>query len=63
MSLHEYQSSLELFHKDTPFYVLIMAAMLKADSKNEMKLRAMWPHVWEELQKRYHAPGGLLPED
>jgi hypothetical protein len=58
MSVHEYDLSKEL--ADYPFYALIMAAMRKADSHNEGKLRAAWPEVWDELYKRYHAPGGML---
>lgn len=58
MSYHEYQASKELDR--APFYALIMAAMRGADSFNEIKLRAAWPEVWDELYARYHAPGGVL---
>jgi len=63
MSWHDYRKSLELAANDVPFYALIMAAMRGADSDNESLLRAAWPEVWEELLRRYHAPGGVLPED
>lgn len=46
-----------------PFYALIMAAMRQADTANAERLRHMFPVVWDELQARYHAPGGLLPGD
>ena len=63
MSRHEYEQSRQLERDDVPFYTLIMAAMRRADDVNLPKLRSSWPHVWEELQARYHAPGGLLPND
>jgi len=28
-----------------------------------VKFKLMWPEVWEEMYRRYHAPGGILPED
>lgn len=61
--LYDYRLSQKLADQDLPFYALIMAAMRKADTENAAKLRAMWPEVWEELEQRYHAPGGMLPED
>ena len=60
MSLHGYLYSLELSKDDPPFYALIMAAMRKADTINTAKLKATWPDVYEELEKRYWAPGGLI---
>ena len=46
-----------------PFYALIMAAMRGADTANLAKLRAAFPEVWAELQARYHAPGGKIPDE
>ena len=63
MSLYGYRESLELAKNDVGFYALIMAAMRKADTDNVEKLKRAWPEVWEELKARYHAPGGMLPED
>jgi len=40
-----------------------MSAMRQADTYNLTKLQAMWPEIWEELDARYNAPGGLLPEE
>jgi hypothetical protein len=48
---------------DPPFYSLIMAAMQKADTENICKLRTAFPEVWAELEKRYNAPMGVIPED
>jgi hypothetical protein len=59
MSLHGYRVALELHAHDKPFYALIMAAMLKADTQNTAKLRHAFPDTWEELQERYNSPGGL----
>jgi hypothetical protein len=63
MSLHEYRESVDLGRRDASFYSLIMAAMRKADDNNLPKLKAAWPEVWEELQARYNAPGGVLECD
>lgn len=61
MSLHEYRESLKLDeHPRPPFYSLIMQAMRQADTPNEIMLRQCWPDVWDDLEARYHAPGGLL---
>jgi len=59
VSLHEWQVSQTV--RRAPFHALIMAALLNADSTNAAKLRAAWPEVCDEAQRRYDAPGGLLP--
>lgn len=65
MSYSDYKLSqkLELEIDDDNYYALIMTAMRKADDTNRAKLQKMWPEVWEELQARYWAPGGLLREE
>ena len=63
MSYHEYQVSTELAIADPPFYALIMAAMRKADTWNAALLRSAFPQVWDEVEARYNAPGGLLEGD
>jgi hypothetical protein len=63
VSYREYQASRMIAGQDYPFYALIMAAMRQADTGNMAKLRAAWPEVAAELQKRYNAPGGLLPDE
>jgi hypothetical protein len=63
MSLHDYQVSKQLAALDAPFYALIMAAMRQADTHNQVRLRNQWPQVWDELQARYNAPGGLLVDE
>jgi len=63
MSRHEYQLSKQLAGQDYPFYTLIMTAMRQADTDNMVKLRAAWPDVAAELQARYDAPAGLLPDE
>lgn len=63
MSLHGYHVSKKLAAGDPPFYSLIMAAMRKADTANLTKLQRAFPDVWIELQRRYDAPLGALPED
>ena len=63
IGLHSYHKALRLHRKDEPFYALIMAAMLKADSDNIAKLREAWPHVYEELNRRRVRRLGVLSED
>lgn len=63
MSLHGYHVSRKLVVDDPPFYALIMAAMVKADTDNLVKLRAAWPAVWIELQERYNTRLGVVPAD
>lgn len=48
---------------DYSYYALIMAAMRMADTDNTAKLEQVFPQVADELRRRYHAPGGLLPGD
>lgn len=61
MSLYDYKKGLEIAIEDYPFYALIQAAMRQADTINLEKLQNAWPRVWNEIQLRYHAPGGILP--
>jgi hypothetical protein len=61
--LHSYLVALRISKDDPPFYSLIAAAMLKADTHNTAKLRMAWPELWAEVQRRYNARGGELPED
>lgn len=60
MSLFDYRESRELAAADPSFAALIMAAYRKADTYNEVKIRAAWPEIVGELQARYDAKGGLL---
>jgi hypothetical protein len=39
---------------------LIMAAMRQADSNNYQKLSRAFPQTLDELERRYHSPGGFL---
>ena len=59
VSLHEYQIAIELERQDPPFYSLIMAAMLRADTDNFELLRRAFPEVEAELDIRYNSPGGV----
>ena len=63
MSYADYQFSKTITMEDYPFYSLIMAAMRQADTDNLDKLKRAWPAVWDELNGRYNAPGGLLPDE
>jgi hypothetical protein len=59
----EYRAASALKRDDLPFYALIAAAMWRADSFNAATLRASFPQVWDDLQARYLAPGGVLDSD
>ena len=60
MSLYDYHESMDV---KGGYYGIIMAAMRKADSTNLELLKMIYPHIWDELQKRYNAPGGRLESD
>lgn len=63
MSWYEYGLARDLADSGVPVDALIMAAMLRADTTNLARLRAAFPLLGNELQARYHAPGGHLPTD
>jgi hypothetical protein len=63
MSRFEYQQSRRIAAEGYGFYALIMAAMRQADTDNAITLKTAFPAVWEELQARYNAPGGFLPDE
>ncbi len=63
MSHYDYEKSKEISAKDPPFASLIMAAIRKADTNNTVKLGNTFPEIFSELQERYWAPSGLLPEE
>lgn len=63
MSLFDYQVSREIAAGGASFYGVLMAAMRMADTQNAGKLRLLFPEVWDELQVRYNAPGGMLEGD
>lgn len=63
MSQYDYEASRQIAAQDFPFYALIMAAMRKADTPNSRALRQAFPDTWAELDARYNAPGGKLPEE
>ena len=63
MSHYDYMASRGLVAQGYPFYALIMASMRQADSNNASALRMAFPEVWDELQARYNAPGGIVVTD
>ena len=62
MSLYDYQES-QKASAEYDFYALLMAAMRNADTINAEKLKALFPEEYAELNQRYNAPGGLLPNE
>lgn len=63
MSHYDYTFSQSDALMSGPFYGIIMAAMRRADTDNLELLQRAFPETWEELQQRYHAPGGYLPNE
>jgi hypothetical protein len=64
MSHHDYEVSRQVPLLDgVSFYGALMGVMRMADSDNLVLLQDGWPHVWDELQARYNAPGGWLDSD
>lgn len=60
LGLHAYKVSEEIDQHDYPFYAMVASLMKRADTMNAQLLKAAWPEVWTELEKRYNAPGGVL---
>lgn len=63
MSRIDYEIAKTLRTADTPFYALVMAAILKSDPHNRALLRAVFRDVHDELTAREKTPGGHLPGD
>jgi len=61
VTLHDYLTSRRISELDPSITALIMAALRKADTANEAKLRAAWPDLCAEAKYRYWSGGGLLP--
>lgn len=63
MNYHDFLVARDLERQDLPFYALVQAAMRRASNGNLEKLQLVFPEVWQDLQARYQAAGGLLPEE
>jgi len=63
MTFYDYQKSKEIEAEAYPFYAIIMAAMRQADSTNLAELKRAFPDIFDELQERYNAPGGVIEGD
>ena len=63
MSLFDYYEAVKLTQDDPPFYALIMAAMMRADSDNSVLLAEAFPEIFAEVTLRYNSAGGHLPDD
>lgn len=63
MSLHEYRRAIELKRADEPFYALVMAAIMRADSDNVARFAEAFPETYYETLLRYNSPGGELGRD
>lgn len=61
MSRHEYLYSLRILRYDPSFYSIIMAALYQANPKDRFKLQRAFPVIFEEFNKRFNNPLGLLP--
>ena len=53
MSLYDYQKSKEIAAKETSFVSLIMAAAWNTNTLNYGKLKATFPEIIEEFEKKY----------
>lgn len=63
LNLIDYELSKRLSLMDLPFNALIAAAARKADTENTLRLKSVFPDLMHDLQRRYNAPAGMLPED
>jgi hypothetical protein len=56
-------TAIMLDYPDADFEAWMFTAIRQADTKNTDIFRRCWPELWDEGYRRYHAPGGALPED
>ena len=65
MSLYDYKVGQHVVteYGDDEFYGLVQALMRLADTDNLQRLKIDWPDVWDDLQRRYNAPDGILPDE
>lgn len=62
VGLIDFHAGVKLAHTDPPFYGLLTALLMRADSLNAARLRAAFPDDCAEIQARYDAPGGALTD-
>ena len=66
MTYYEYEVGKKLEKMELPFYGIIQGAMRRAAAESDENLemsKGCFPEVWNDLKKRYNAPGGKLEED
>jgi hypothetical protein len=64
VSLYQYKQAEEIQRAfDPSVETLVMAAVLKADPINLMKIERCWPGLVEEWRYRFQSGGGLLPHE
>jgi len=66
MSYYDYEVGIKLEMMELPFYGIIQGAMRRAaaeSDKNLDMLKRCFPEVWDDLLRRYNAPGGKLEEE
>lgn len=56
LSSYDYSKALELYKQDVPFYALLGAAFLRADTENFNKLTEAFPDVELQLDQLYNTP-------
>lgn len=61
VDLADYKRGVEVARQGEPFYALLTAALLVADSHNALAMRRAFPAEVRCIDWRYNAPGGLLP--
>ena len=62
LTLFEYKDYQQCAAQNYSFYGLIATAMSQADTDNLDALKAAFPDIWTSFVRRYHAPGGVVPE-
>lgn len=66
MTYHDYVVGKWLYERHPSLNGIIQAAMRKAADESDdnlEKLKGCFPEVWDDLYKRYNAPGGKLEND
>ena len=66
MSYYDYEMGKKVDMMQLPFNGIIQGAMRRAAAESDKDLEMLkecFPKVWDDLYKRYNAPGGKLEND
>ena len=63
VTLLDWKEATQIRLEDPPFYALLTALVMKADTDNLAKLQLAFPEAVAEIKARYNAPAACLSLD